>query len=167
VAERRDKMKTFNNFLEEHGFNEHASSQLRRAVLAWLQHRLPPSTSAETVDEALRAFEAYLLAPKENYIRRLEAGHEADKKSLYSRINELTQERETYAAPIHLLLTCPMCGERHIDAGEFATKPHHTHSCQFCGMTWRPAIVATVGVQFLPGFKDELTPAPREKEREE
>lgn len=56
--------------------------------------------------------------------------------------------------PIPMLLTCPSCGERHIDKGDFATKPHHTHACQHCGMTWRPAIVATVAVQFLPGFKD-------------
>jgi hypothetical protein len=54
-----------------------------------------------------------------------------------------------------MLLHCPMCGGRHIDEGEFATKPHHTHACQHCGHTWRPAIVNTVGVQFLPGFKNE------------
>lgn len=35
------------------------------------------------------------------------------------------------------------------------TKLHHTHACQTCGHVWRPAIVNTVGVQFLPGFKDE------------
>lgn len=59
-------------------------------------------------------------------------------------------------------LTCPgtkpdgtLCGRLHIDEGEFATKPHHTHSCQHCGMTWRPAVVHTVGVQFLPGFQNE------------
>lgn len=56
---------------------------------------------------------------------------------------------------IPILLWCPECGERHIDAGEFATKSHHTHACQKCGMVWRPAIQPTVGVQFLPGFKDE------------
>jgi len=56
--------------------------------------------------------------------------------------------------PIPMLLTCPSCGARHIDAGEFATRPHHTHACQTCGMVWRPAIVPTVGVQFLPGFKN-------------
>lgn len=58
--------------------------------------------------------------------------------------------------PIPMFLTCPMpkCGARHIDEGEFATKPHHTHSCQECGLTWRPAVVPTVGVQFLPGFKN-------------
>lgn len=55
---------------------------------------------------------------------------------------------------IPMLLWCPSCGERHIDKGEFATKPHHTHACQHCGMVWRPAIMPTVGVEFLPGFKD-------------
>ncbi len=60
--------------------------------------------------------------------------------------------------PIPMLLWCPTCSERHIDYGEFATKPHHTHACQNCGMVWRPAVEATVGVRYLPGFKNE-TPA--------
>lgn len=63
-----------------------------------------------------------------------------------------------YAIP--MLLYCPECGQRHVDAGEYATKVHHTHSCQGCGMTWRPAVVATVGVRFLPGFRDEPEEAP-------
>jgi hypothetical protein len=58
-------------------------------------------------------------------------------------------------APTPMLLACPMCQKRHIDVGTFATKPHHTHACQRCGHCWRPAIVATVGVRFLPGFKDQ------------
>lgn len=58
--------------------------------------------------------------------------------------------------PIPMILTCPWCGCRHIDKGEFATKPHHTHACQHCGFVWRPAIAPTVGVHFLPGFKDEV-----------
>lgn len=56
--------------------------------------------------------------------------------------------------PIPMLLWCPACGERHIDEGEFATRFHHTHACQECGMVWRPAVVATVGVYHLPGFKN-------------
>ncbi len=60
---------------------------------------------------------------------------------------------------VPMLLWCPMCHERHIDVGIFATKAHHTHSCQRCGLCWRPAIVATVGVQFLPDFKDQETDA--------
>lgn len=57
--------------------------------------------------------------------------------------------------PIPMLLVCPCCGCRHVDEGEFRTKPHHTHACQHCGMCWRPAIVPTVGVKFLPGFRDD------------
>ena len=57
--------------------------------------------------------------------------------------------------PIPMVLHCPECRARHVDVGEFATKPHHTHACQSCGMVWRPAIGPTVGVQFLPGFKNE------------
>ncbi len=57
--------------------------------------------------------------------------------------------------PIPMRIICPECGELHIDEGEFATKAHHTHACQACGCVWRPAVVATVGVRFLPGFKNE------------
>jgi hypothetical protein len=57
-------------------------------------------------------------------------------------------------APIPMRLRCERCGTLHIDEGEFATKPHHTHVCQQCGLTWRPAIGYTVGVKFLPGFKN-------------
>jgi hypothetical protein len=57
------------------------------------------------------------------------------------------------SSPIPMLLNCPVCGERHIDEGEFAEKPHHTHACQSCGTVWRPAKINTVGVQFLPGYK--------------
>lgn len=57
--------------------------------------------------------------------------------------------------PIPMILTCPSCCARHYDEGDFATKPHHTHACQSCGMVWRPAVVHTVGVRFLPGYKNE------------
>lgn len=60
--------------------------------------------------------------------------------------------------PIPMLLWCPKCNERHIDEGDFASKPHRDHSCQFCGMTWRPSTQPTVGVQFLPGYKNETAP---------
>ena len=59
--------------------------------------------------------------------------------------------------PIPMILHCPECAQRHIDVGGFATKVHHTHACQHCGMVWRPAVVATVGVRFLPGFKSMET----------
>lgn len=57
-------------------------------------------------------------------------------------------------APVPMIMHCPECRARHVDAGTFAKKPHHTHACQHCGFVWRPAVVDTVGVQFLPGFKD-------------
>lgn len=78
-----------------------------------------------------------------------------DNERLERRVAELTFEASVGALPIPMLLWCPKCGERHIDRGEFATKVHHSHSCQGCGLTWRPAIGPTVGVQFLPGFKDK------------
>ncbi len=56
---------------------------------------------------------------------------------------------------IPMLLWCPECSQRHIDEGEFATKPHHTHACQHCGHVWRPAVIDTAGVRFLPGFKND------------
>ncbi len=57
--------------------------------------------------------------------------------------------------PIRMLLTCPSCCSRHIDEGRFASKPHHTHECQVCGLVWRPAIENTVGVQLLFGPESE------------
>lgn len=60
--------------------------------------------------------------------------------------------------PVAMLIWCPMCHHRHIDRGDFATKPHRDHSCQKCGLTWRPAIVPTTGVPFLPGYKSDEDP---------
>jgi len=50
---------------------------------------------------------------------------------------------------IRMRLPCEACGELHIDKGEFATKPHHAHQCENCGLVWRPAIEDTIGVKFL------------------
>lgn len=43
-------------------------------------------------------------------------------------------------------LFCPWCGKRHVDMGEFADRPHHTHRCvddpwggKGCGREWRLA----------------------------
>lgn len=55
--------------------------------------------------------------------------------------------------PIPMRIFCE-CGELHIDEGEYATKPHKTHSCQACGRCFQPALVPTVGVRFLPGTKN-------------
>jgi hypothetical protein len=74
----------------------------------------------------------------------------ADHRQLAEWLRELKQ----FKLGVPMLIWCPMCKGRHIDVGEFATKIHHTHSCQSCGLTWRPAIIPTVGVQFLPGYKN-------------
>lgn len=71
---------------------------------------------------------------------------------LKAQVQNLSVEIED--VPIPMRIPCPRCGVLHVDKGEYATKPHHTHACQSCGEVWRPALVATVGVQFLPGFKD-------------
>lgn len=69
--------------------------------------------------------------------------------------------------PIPMLLTCPAsgCGRRHIDSIDYvmgidwSKRPHKVHACQHCGHVWQPALVDTVGVQFLPGYKND---APQE-----
>jgi hypothetical protein len=78
---------------------------------------------------------------------------------LKDQVDVLQKRVAELSAPIPMFLTCPICRARHIDEGEFATKPHHTHSCQKCGLTWRPAVSHTVGVRFLPGFKDQRDPS--------
>lgn len=72
---------------------------------------------------------------------------------------------ETSTVPIPMILYCPACHMRHLDDGEFAEKPHHTHACQnkTCGTVWRPALVPTVGVLTLPGFLDGCAPRPIRK----
>lgn len=57
--------------------------------------------------------------------------------------------------PIPLILNCPSCGARHVDTGEFEKKVHRDHACQKCGLTWRAGLVPTVGVLFLPGYKND------------
>lgn len=79
--------------------------------------------------------------------------------------------RQPTAAPLPMLLFCPRCGTQHIDrpevepgrlisGGPFAGRavaprvtwnnpPHRSHLCHACGIVWRPADVATVGVQSI------------------
>jgi hypothetical protein len=89
------------------------------------------------------------------------------------------------AAPIPMLLFCPQCGTQHVDAPEAFTPtgrcecagpdeceaceqnraayeetwqnpPHRSHKCHACGCIWRPADVATTGVETIAtvGKKD-------------
>ncbi len=75
--------------------------------------------------------------------------------SVIERLEEVKPEPANVPKPesIPLLLWCPECGERHVE-GDLADVVHHTHACQHCGNTWRPAVVPTSGVRFLPGFRD-------------
>jgi hypothetical protein len=61
--------------------------------------------------------------------------------------------------PIPIVTHCP-AGHQHVDEGEWATKLHKTHQCQFvldeggenqrvCGKEWRPMNAPTVGVKSL------------------
>lgn len=74
--------------------------------------------------------------------------------------------------PIDMVLHCPACGVQHIDAPEggpeiqpdgtthietaWANPPHKSHLCHECGHIWRPADVATNGVEKIltAGKKD-------------
>lgn len=67
--------------------------------------------------------------------------------------------KNAHDAPIPMLLWCPSCHVRHVDV-VLAVTPHHTHACQNCGLVWRPALVPTVGVAFLPGFRDPPAEGP-------
>lgn len=79
----------------------------------------------------------------------------------YDEILELRKKLEERTPlsmlPIPMRLRCPSCHELHIDEGEFYSRVHATHACQHCGEVWRPAIVPTRGVRFLPGFKNADT----------
>lgn len=114
-------------------------------IVRW---RGSPSDLATDLKAVLSIGEAERLCVEllAQYERELRVGQSAAEK------RPVEPKIDNPAAPVPILLHCPECNERHIDRGEFATKVHHTHSCQFCGMTWRPAVVPTVGVQFLPGF---------------
>lgn len=76
-------------------------------------------------------------------------------QQLQTDIRTITKQMEDLEKPVPMLLWCPLCHFRHVDKGEFATKAHKSHACQKCGMVWRPAVRPTVGVQHLPGFRDE------------
>lgn len=74
--------------------------------------------------------------------------------------NEFRERAETFRVelvetPLPMRIPCPRCGALHVDEGEFATRPHSTHTCQHCGECWKPCLRPTVGVRFLPGTRNE------------
>lgn len=74
----------------------------------------------------------------------------------------MAKPKQEEPTPIPMLLWCPKCSARHIDEGEFATRSHTTHACQECGMVWKPALIPTTGVQFLPGYKNDPPKPPKQ-----
>lgn len=60
---------------------------------------------------------------------------------------------QTLPEPIPMLLECPGCGTKHVDAPDperdWTNPPHKSHLCHDCGLIWRPADVCTVGVERL------------------
>lgn len=121
----------------------------------------PVMPSQSAIDDALREAEELLskIVPVDGAMRfdtevPMKYGFF---KTLYTVVSSLKLP-PSQRPPVPMLLHCPMCHERHIDEHEWTTKFHHTHACQHCGFVWRPAVVNTVGVEFLPGFKNEQKP---------
>lgn len=69
-------------------------------------------------------------------------------------------------APIPMVLYCPNCGLQHVDAPEpengWENPPHKSHLCHGCKAVWRPADVATVGVEAIETRGERDTWPPRE-----
>lgn len=126
--------------------------QIQAAKEQALEHELAEARSSV----ARVAGDAARLLNERDSLRVQVMTMEDERGRQAKRIGELCTELEIVKGvkPIPMLLHCPECKARHIDAVEFASKLHHTHACQSCGFVWRPAVVCTVGVQFLPGFKD-------------
>ncbi len=80
--------------------------------------------------------------------------HDDAQYTITEKGRQMVERIRNFDRPVPMLLWCPECSHRHIDEGNFALKDHHTHACQHCGHVWRPAVGDTVGVQFLPGFKN-------------
>jgi hypothetical protein len=124
----------------------------------------------EIREQALREERARTKAADvgEDWVRLTEVTkRDREIKDLKQRLERTQAERDHHmrqvqaiptagVEPAPMRLHCPECGKLHIDEGEFAHRPHHTHACQHCGNVWRPALFNTVGVRFLPGFRNEL-----------
>lgn len=112
------------------------------------QKRLTSCDFARKIVELLKKNDLVLVSEK------VAKDIEETRKSSVNNYSRIWSLENKLLAPIELIIHCPECKGRHIDEGEFADKVHHTHSCQHCGFTWRPAKQPTKGVQFLKGFKN-------------
>jgi DNA-directed RNA polymerase subunit RPC12/RpoP len=62
-----------------------------------------------------------------------DCGNERQLQYAFRRLNNAVTRHK----PMRTLLVCPKCNYRHMDLGEWATRPHHTHECQECKFKWR------------------------------
>ena len=59
------------------------------------------------------------------------------------RLEDMWTEQRFRIVSARMKLHCPQCGQRHIDRGEFETRRHHVHKCEYtpegktgCGHEW-------------------------------
>jgi hypothetical protein len=101
------------------------------------------------------AWESMCAIARRGYAKAHEFMRERD--SARSRVRKLDAElaalraraekaEASEKAPVPMHLKCPVCGAKHIDRDEWATRPHRTHLCEWCRHEWRPCEYATVGV---------------------
>lgn len=80
-------------------------------------------------------------------------GRKASEEFAVRELNRLLETksapRSAIAEPIEMLLFCPRCGMQHVDAPNavqgWTNPPHATHTCQGCGLLWRPSNENTTG----------------------
>jgi len=49
--------------------------------------------------------------------------------------------------PEEMIILCDQCHTLHVDDGDFATRPHRTHTCHHCGRDFTIKSAPTVGVR--------------------
>lgn len=50
------------------------------------------------------------------------------------------QARKKPSLILPLALNCPSCGARHVDEGEWESRPHRTHLCLECGIEFEVTV---------------------------
>ena len=88
------------------------------------------------------------------------------------RVNELQsqlqsareQAKQILERPIPMILFCPSCGVKHVDAPDERTPswtnpPHKSHLCHGCGHIWRPCDRPTEGVKEIATVGKADSPA--------
>ena len=122
-----------------------------------------------------RTRQALVAAMREAADHAVEASNQpidgsAMQEFLWSAVAEAALAALPDGAPIPMILHCPACGTQHIDkpegqaypgmtaeesraqndsSGLWSNPPHRSHLCHSCGHIWRPADVATTGVDCI------------------